>query len=288
MLVLKAPAKINWFLRVLRKREDGFHDIESLIQKVSLYDTLSLKPSRSLTLSSGMDVPVEKNLVYRAAVLLQNASGFRGGAEIILEKRIPSEAGLGGGSSDAAATLSGLNALWSLGLSQEELCSIAAGIGSDVPFFLKGPLSFVEGRGEKVSPCCPLRSQALLIVKPPVSVPTHRAYSTLDSYREKMSSAQLTKERTKADNNELLIRAVENALISNDLEFRNDLEEVVCTDYPVIRSVQEQLYRSGAVLSLMSGSGSAVFGVFSSSEHARSALKNFHDCWTAAVTTITD
>ncbi len=136
MLTLKAPAKINWFLNILGMREDGFHEIQSLMQKITLYDELAFSPSDSLKLTTDVPVVLEQNLVYRAAMLLKETYGVSEGASIHLDKKIPMGAGLGGGSSDAASALVGLNELWSLGLSLNELSEIAGSIGSDVPFFL--------------------------------------------------------------------------------------------------------------------------------------------------------
>ncbi|KAF0181053.1 MAG: 4-diphosphocytidyl-2-C-methyl-D-erythritol kinase [Nitrospirae bacterium] len=134
MLTLKAPAKINWTLAVLAKRIDGYHDIQSLMQTISLYDSLAFAKSRHLRVVSSLTIPNERNLVYRAAQALRAETACSLGATITLSKDIPTGAGLGGGSSDAAATLKGLNQLWQLGLSVGELAEIGAAIGSDVPF----------------------------------------------------------------------------------------------------------------------------------------------------------
>ncbi len=143
MLTLKAPAKINWFLNIHGLRNDGFHEIQSLIQKVSLFDELTFSPSESLVVNSDAPIPMEQNLVYKAAMLLREKYKVNMGALIHLDKKIPAGAGLGGGSSDAAAALMGLNELWSLGLSMDELCRTGELIGSDIPFFLYNSLSYV-------------------------------------------------------------------------------------------------------------------------------------------------
>ncbi|MEK7271581.1 MAG: 4-(cytidine 5'-diphospho)-2-C-methyl-D-erythritol kinase, partial [Nitrospirota bacterium] len=169
-LSLKAPAKINWFLHVDSLRKDGYHNIKSLIQKISLYDVLTFEPSKDLTVITDARIQKEENLVYKAGVLLRNECRINTGAEIHLYKNIPVAAGLGGGSSDAALTLIGLNKLWSLELSTRELCGFAEQLGSDVPFFLYGQLALVEGRGEKITPIKAAKKYNLLLVKPHISI----------------------------------------------------------------------------------------------------------------------
>ena len=164
-LSLEAPAKINWFLSIRGKRDDGYHDIVSVMQCVSLYDLLSFEDSSEIELISNLDLPAGENLVYKAAILLKQNAQFNGGAKITLRKNIPAAAGLGGGSSDAAYTLIGLNKLWGLGLKEEELMELAGRIGSDVAFFIRGLFSVVEGRGEIVKKMMTNSSFAMLPVK---------------------------------------------------------------------------------------------------------------------------
>lgn len=278
MLTLKAPAKINWFLNVLGRRDDGYHNIESIIQKISLYDFISFWPSEDLTLKTELQIPTEQNLVYKAAVLLKKTSGVSAGAKIRLNKNVPVAAGLGGGSSDAALTLIGLNKLWSLGLSCSELNVLAEQLGSDVPFFLHGPLAFVNGRGENVTDYRSIKSINILLVKPPVSVSTRWAYENL----------KLTKRTSKVNNITLFIHAIRKGKLQGTSSFHNDLEPVATKIFPVIADIKERLLREGAILSMMSGSGPTVFGVFESAKEAGKASKAFKDCWTAAVQTITN
>ena len=146
-LSLNAPAKINWFLGVAGKRDDGYHNIVSLMQCISLYDTLTFDHADSVEITSYLDIPVRDNIVHKAASRLKEYTSCRKGADISLKKNVPVSAGLGGGSSDAACTLLGLNELWGLGLGKKRLSSIASEIGSDVPFFLNGPVAVVEGKG---------------------------------------------------------------------------------------------------------------------------------------------
>ncbi len=278
MRVLKAPAKINWFLQVAGRRDDGYHDIVSVMQRVDLCDTLCFEESETLELVSGLALPVSENLVFRAAELLRKVTGCRSGAKITLQKNIPSAAGLGGGSSDAAATLSGLNRFWKLGLEDQELRVLGSGLGSDIPFFIGPPLALAGGRGERVTPL-PARgpSCSLLLVKPDIGIPTAWAYR---NYR------MLTK---KTVDIKLFCQALDTRDFSalKQMVF-NDLEEAVFPEYQVIAGLKSRLLEQGAEFSLMSGSGSAVFGVFRSPEDARRAAAGFTDTWSCVVDTIVD
>jgi 4-diphosphocytidyl-2-C-methyl-D-erythritol kinase len=280
MLTLKAPAKINWFLKILGKRGDGYHEIESLIQKVALYDVLSFAPSEDLILNTSAPIPMEQNLVYKAATLLKRKYAIGEGVAIDLEKKIPMGAGLGGGSSDAASALRGLNELWALNLSIDELSGTAEELGSDVPFFLCNSLSFVHGSGEKLKPCRALKPFNLLLVKPAFDVSTAWVYDNF---------AMLTKKPGKVNNIKHFISKIEKAehsALTDDVS--NDLESVTINSFPEIAGIKERLRKQGAVFSLMSGSGSAVFGVFVSRGKAEDASKAFDGYWTSVVETITD
>jgi 4-diphosphocytidyl-2-C-methyl-D-erythritol kinase len=303
MLTLKAPAKINWFLKILGRRDDGFHEIESFIQKVSLHDVLKISASDELSLKADGGIPEKENLVYKAASLLKSTYSVKAGAHMELYKNIPVGAGLGGGSSDAAAVLMGLNNLWSLGLSPDSLSEIAAKIGSDVPFFLYGPASFAYGRGEKLSDCRAIKKQHILLVKPPFEVSTAWAYNNLKAMRFQEKGTQngeksgvlsddlqkLTKKTEKVNNIKLLIRNIEEAQFSaiSGSEL-NDLESVTIREFHVIAEIKDRLVELGALFSLMSGSGSTVFGVFRSRDEAESASRDFQGFWTAVVHTLTD
>lgn len=294
MLTLKAPAKINWFLNVVRRRDDGFHDIRSVVQKVTLFDLLSFSPSEELTLATDFDIPAEDNLVYKAAALLKSRYDIAEGARISLVKNIPAGAGLGGGSSDAATTLIGLNKLWNLGLSLDELSETAQELGSDVPLFLYDSLSYVHGRGELVEPYKAFSPLYLLIVKPDLDVSTAWAYKnmTLSGSKDEEGLAEgpkLTKKGGKDNNIRYFIRKIGDAEISDvSGDIFNDLEKVTVRRYPVIDEIKKRLLEHGAAVSLMSGSGSAVFGVFGSMAKAEDVSKSFSEFWTAAVQTIVD
>ncbi len=185
MLTVRAPAKLNPVLEVLGRRDDGYHEIKSILQSVSLFDELSLEESRRIEFTCSVkELETRDNLAFKAAVALKEASGHKGGARIHLEKKIPRGMGLGGGSSDAAAVLKGLNGLWSLGLPEQRLAEIGAGIGSDVPYFIFGGTCVAGGRGEKVTPLADAEREWFVILVPGIEVrggKTGRLYGLLES-----------------------------------------------------------------------------------------------------------
>lgn len=295
-LVLKAPAKINWSLYVLNKRDDGYHNILSLMHCIGLYDTLTFEHSDTIELVTDMDILLHQNLVYKAAQSLQSYAGIKNGAKIVLQKEIPSGAGLGGGSSDAAYTLIGLNELWGLGLNIDELKTIGSRLGSDVPFFFgnisanisNNPIAIAEGRGEILTPLKIDRSYTLLLIKPSISISTAWAYEKLGSrVRGQWSNAELTKTRDKINN----INSIYNALKRGDISFlkaavHNDFEDAVIEEYPVIGSLKRQLLNAGASIAVMSGSGSTVFGLFEDRDKAINASRQFSSHWNRVVETL--
>lgn len=189
VLVLTPPAKVNWTLEVLGERSDGYHELRTILQTLAIRDRLTLRPASSgilLTLSgrtAGLaDEPTEKNLAYRAARLLQKHAGSQQGAHMQLEKRIPIAAGLGGGSSDAAAVLVGLRRLWKLAVSDDDLVALAAELGADVPFFLRGGAALATGRGEALEPLPDCATQRLIVAwrdTPLMPGKTSRMYAAL-------------------------------------------------------------------------------------------------------------
>jgi len=279
MFTLKTPAKINWFLSVLGKREDGCHEISSLMQSISLYDELTFEPSGGIEIITDADIPLEENLVYRAAVLLKEKLSVKKGAVITLKKEIPVSAGLGGGSSDAACCLSGLNRLWELGLKNEELIELGSMMGSDIPFFFKTPLAVVSGRGEMVTKLEAASRHILVIVKPDLGISTKWAYSEMSKMLPRL---------TKRDNNiKLFCQALERRdFKSLALMMKNDLELPVMRKFQVIGEIKGRLLARGAEASLMSGSGPTVFGVFRSREEAEDAAKAMKPYWSRVVETL--
>ena len=187
-LRLRAPAKLNWTLEVLGARLDGYHEVRTVLQTLALSDWLTLTPAAGLSLTLHGEAgplagePPDANLAYRAAALLREQTGNRDGARIALEKGVPVAAGLGGGSSDAAAVVRGLCRLWKLSISDDELASLAAGLGADVPFFLRGGAALASGRGDAVTPLPDRPPQRLVIAwpaRPPATDKTARMYAAL-------------------------------------------------------------------------------------------------------------
>ncbi len=258
MVAVHAPAKLNLHLQVLEKRPDGFHGIVSVFQAVSLADRLelrSLKATRGVELHGSFDCPPHANTIVRAAEAWLEAARIDAGVEIRVEKRVPAGAGLGGGSSDAAAALKGLETLFGLGLGDAALSEIARGIGSDVPFFLGAARALVTGRGEILEPLEPGRSLYAVIVDPGFPIRTPEAYRVLDASRSDPEAAipidppvALVKEALR--------------LSPRDWPFRNDFLEVLSPVHPGLEAVIGRLRSRGAVLAGLSGSGSACFALY--------------------------
>ena len=275
---LFSPAKVNLFLNVLRKRRDGYHEIETLFERLSFGDTLVLRPAlRGIRLKT-VGEPVSSgpgNLVYRAATLLKDSCGVRQGVRMTLHKRVPVSAGLGGGSSNAAAALLGLNRLWKLGLSRRELMRLGARLGSDVPFFiLESPLALARGRGERLKKLSSPRKKIWhVLVKPPFGISTREAYRGLKPPFLTLPKADVR----------MLLHSIQKGdagtlakLLTNSLEL--SLNKRVTT----ILKIKNRLLEEGAAGALLSGSGSAVFGVFLSKPEAQRAaarLRKTHRAW---------
>lgn len=261
MLTLKSYAKVNLYLEVLNLRKDGFHNIRTIFERISLCDTISFKKIKSKAIKikcAHPAVPIDKtNLCWRAAKLLQDYSGTDKGVEIKITKRIPVAAGLGGGSSDAATTLIGLNKLWGLGLSREKLVRLAARIGADVSFFLYNtPFALGEGIGDRIKPLPQHRVRRFwhLLVVPDISVSTPLVYKEWD--------------RAKKNKKVWLTKPAPDVKMFLSKPFFNSLEAVTLNLYPVVARVKDKLKRSGLDSVLMSGSGPAVFGILSSRKEA--------------------
>jgi 4-diphosphocytidyl-2-C-methyl-D-erythritol kinase len=285
MLTLQAPAKINWFLHVLGKRDDGYHDIVSLMQWIDLYDSLVIERADKVEVITESDILEQDNLVYKAAMLMREKAKIQSGVRILLKKEIPMAAGMGGGSSDAAFAMMGLNRHWNLNMGRHELARIGATLGSDVPFFFHGPASIIEGRGEIVSPVEIRRSYAILLVKPPVDVSTAWGYTEIDRQSPRYSHSEvLTK---KSDNIKLFCHALEGGDLSSlSLSEGNDFESLVISRYPIVGDIKQGLLKKGALFSAMSGSGPTVFGVFESELRASEAMQGMLPNWCRVVRTI--
>lgn len=253
----KAPAKINLVLDVKRKREDGFHEVEMIMTMVDLADRLEMEPlSRDqIIISSQVGyIPLdEKNLAFQAAQLIKERYGVKQGVYIHLDKKIPVAAGLAGGSSDAAATLRGLNRLWQLGISEQELCQLGAELGSDVPFCVTGGTALATGRGEKLERIANPPQCWVVLAKPPINV------STADVYG-RFRVNKIDKHPSISD----MITALEGGSFSSMCNsLGNVLEQVTLSLYPEVRQLKESMIRLGADGVLMSGSGPTVFGLVS-------------------------
>jgi 4-diphosphocytidyl-2-C-methyl-D-erythritol kinase len=261
-------AKINLYLDVLRRREDGYHNIETIFQTVSLHDELSFAddPSGRVTLTCsrpGLETG-DTNLVRRAAALLRGHTGCARGAAIHLEKNIPVAAGLAGGSGNAAATLSGLNVLWKLGLSAAELGVLALQLGSDVPYCLRGGLMAGTLRGEETAPVEAPRSWWYVLAHPPIAVSTAAVYNhpLLEKNTEPLVDGRTASFR----------RAI-GALAAGDMGtvVFNRMERPVFAMHPVLAEVKARLLGAGCLAAAMSGSGPTLFGVCAGPEEARHA-----------------
>ncbi|MFZ5945284.1 MAG: 4-(cytidine 5'-diphospho)-2-C-methyl-D-erythritol kinase [Bacillota bacterium] len=251
--VVKAYAKINLILDVKGKRADGFHEVEMIMQNISLHDQVIIRPGQGISIGCNHpSVPKdEKNLAYKAAEILLKKHPQLTGVEIFIEKNIPMEAGLAGGSTDAAAVILGMDKLFALNMEREEMHALGAQLGSDVPFCLAGPTAYAYGRGEKlidIPDCPPL---TVVLVKPPFGVKTKEVYQNLKLHQ--------------TDNS--IIKKYIEAIRTNDVEFilknlSNTLENSTFSLYPEVKTIKEKIINLGADYVLMSGSGSAIFALF--------------------------
>ena len=249
---VKAFAKINLGLLVLQKRQDHYHNIDTFFARVGLHDILELErrdDEKIIIATEDAEISAEKNLVWHAAWLLQKFLPRRVGANIFLHKNIPLASGLGGGSSDAAATLRALNRLWNLNFKTERLERLAMSLGADIPFFLKTGAQHGRGRGEILEQIDLPESfpREVVIVVSPIRIPTKWAYKSL----------QIVPNKTE--------------LKPGDL--RNDFEQLVFANFPSLRRIKIALKRAGAVAASLSGSGSAIYGLFEETETAKKSLE---------------
>lgn len=264
---LKALAKINLGLDVLRKREDGYHEVRMIMQTINMYDqillTLSSKPG-ILVRTNVNFLPVnEDNLVYKAAKLLMDEFHIMEGIEIDLKKFIPTAAGMAGGSSDAAAVLVGVNRMFQLDLTKEDLMKRAVAIGADVPYCVMRGTALAEGIGEILTPLPAIPKCFILIAKPPINVSTKFVYTTL--------KADELETHPDIDGQIAAIRAGD--LVGMCSRMGNVLETVTIPAYPVIGKIKAAMLECGALNAMMSGSGPTVFGIFDEEEKAKTAAE---------------
>ena len=260
-----APAKLNLSLDITGVDEKGYHLMDMIMQAVSVFERVTLsKRDEGITLSSNARyIPTdERNLAYKAALAFFSHTGIKGGADIYIKKKVPIKAGMGGGSADRAAVLVGLDRLYETGLSVKELCRLGAGVGSDVPFMIVGGTRRVGGVGDVIKPCPPLPPCRLVICMPYKGVSTPAAFAKYDEMGEK----------TRVDTDGL-VAAIKNRDIEKAaLLMANDLEKAA--DLPDIFTIKDFLKENGAVNAVMTGSGRAVFGVFTDEEKAQKARRS--------------
>ena len=264
---LKALAKINLGLDVVRRREDGYHEVRMIMQTIHLYDRLDIKRTKE----SGIQIqtnlsflPVnENNLIYKAAKLLMDEFSITDGVSVKLDKRIPVAAGMAGGSTDAAAMLFGMNRLFSLGLTKRQLMERGVQIGADVPYCIMRGTALAEGIGEELSPLAPMVKCPVLIAKPSISVSTKFVYQNL-----KLDDATIH-----PDIDRLIDDIRAKKLYDIAAHMGNVLETVTIPNYPVIDEIKKHMLSHGAVGAMMSGSGPTVFGLFDDEATAKKAYK---------------
>lgn len=269
---IKAPAKINIGLFVVSKRADGYHNLRTLFYPVSdLYDKLTFEPSNNFEfICNSAELPIDKgNIVVQAKELLERTFGKKLNVKITLEKKIPTQAGLGGGSSDAAATLISLNEMFKLNLKHDQLIELALQLGSDVPFFIRTKPAIGTSRGEILEEIPVEISEPILIVNPGIKISTKEAFENIQpgenrfDYRSIINGTELFYEKM----NSLVV---------------NDFENYAFKKYPQLKNIKDQLIESGALFALMSGSGSTMFGIFKDVVQAKEAANKFpkyYYCW---------
>lgn len=279
-LKIKAYAKINLTLDVLGKRADGYHELETIMQTIDLADVLTFKEiSQGIKIvSTSPEIPTdERNLAYQAARMIMEKGKVSKGIQITLKKNIPVAAGLAGGSTDAAATLTGLNNFWGLDIPKEELWEMAAKLGSDVAFCLQGGTCLAKGRGEILEPLLPPPPLCLVLLNPPIAVSTAKVYQGL----------RLDQINARPDNS-VMIRALQRGSLKEIAEnLVNVLETVTLKMHPALIEIKEQMKSLGASGVLMSGSGPTIFALTSTREEAEAIAGEMKKNWQEVVVTTT-
>lgn len=262
---LKALAKINLGLDVVRKREDGYHEVRMIMQTINMYDKIAIKKIKENAIKVKTNLYYlpnnENNLVYKAAKLLMDEFELEQGVSIDLEKYIPVAAGMAGGSSDAAAVLIGVNKLFKLGLSKKQLMERSVVIGADVPYCIMRGTALAEGIGEKLTPLKPMPKCYILIAKPGISVSTKFVYGNL----------KVDEIKVHPDIDGMVEAIEEGNLTDITKRMGNVLEEVTIKEYPVIQEIKNIMQENSAINAMMSGSGPTVFGIFTEYEKAQKA-----------------
>lgn len=267
---LRAYGKINLGLDVVRRREDGYHELRMIMQTVGLYDELTMKVLQEdeIRLSTNLSfLPTnQNNLIYKAIKMMKDEFKIEAGVEVELKKRIPVAAGMAGGSSNAAAALVGMNRLFHLKLSKKKLMEYGVKLGADVPYCIMRGTALSEGIGEILTPLPPMPECYILLAKPGVSVSTKYVYQNLD----------LLKLTSHPDIDGMVSALGEGNLSGICDRLENVLETVTIKDYPMIEEIKQFLIKEGAKGALMSGSGPTIFGIFDKKETAKTALYHLH------------
>ena len=270
-LSLPSFAKINWSLQILGKRPDGYREVRTILQTISLYDDLHFEVSEdgAITLSCDEpEIPVDdQNLIIRAIQALKDRYQVNSGAHIRLEKNIPTRAGLGGASSNAAVSLLALTYLWKIEAAALELLEIAAGLGADVPFFLLGGCALATGIGDRVSSLPDSKVQHLIVITPNATISTAEAYAAFNSSALTTIKTDpiLSSSRRETNSGDSLLSRLQD-------DSKNDFESVIFDIEPEIRRTKETLLQAGALSALLAGSGSSVFGIFADEEAQQRAI----------------
>lgn len=267
---VKALAKINLGLDVVRRREDGYHEVRMVMQTIHLFDRLQIERNSSGEITMSTNLPFlptnENNLVYKAAKLLKDEFDIKDGIDVKLHKYIPVAAGMAGGSTDAAAVLYGVNRIFDLGLSKEDLMTRGVKIGADVPYCIMRGTALAEGIGEKLTELPPMVKCPVLIAKPQISVSTKFVYENL----------KLNEQTVHPDIDRLVADITAKDLHAIAADMGNVLETVTIPHYPIIAQIKEHMMEHGAINAMMSGSGPTVFGLFENEDvaaHAYEAMR---------------
>ncbi len=285
-MLIRSPAKINLYLEVLHRESDGFHRIRTIFQTVGLYDELLLTPlKRSIfrVICSNPKVPLgNENLIIKALNALRDIVPFNQGLEVRLKKNIPLGAGLGGGSSNVASVLKGVNRLYRLGVKRTQLIKIAGSVSSDAPFFMSGGTALGRGRGDEITPLSHLKGIWVLLIFPPIQINTGRAYSLFEKYGFPKRSFRLTNIENISKIGLLLRREKWSSILYNSFEFP------IFKEYPILARLERYIRSEGFKNTLLSGSGSTIFVILRDREEGRDLerrLRKF-DCQTRLIRTI--
>jgi len=276
---IRAYGKINLYFELVNKRKDGFHNIKSIIQNIDLYDEIILEETKKgINIESNLqDIPRdEKNTVYKAVEIIKDKYKVEKGLDIFLRKKIPHQAGLGGGSSDAAAVIEALNKIWNLNMGKDEKHLIASQIGTDVHFFLEGGSSYIKGKGDITKKIKDFNWNYIILIKPEINISTPYIYSKVK-----------IKDLSKDDGDKILDIYREKSKTELISYLKNDLENIVFREFKEIKDIKKTMMENKALIALMSGSGSSVFGFFDNKKDMDACKKIMKNNYKYVITTKT-